>query len=93
MLCRWYISHRALPQSGRVFPRGSKNGPSPSNERSHPLAQTVSPPRVKHVHLALDSAMWAELKRKLINEDRDLSRHLRRLIAADLGKKRDIQTK
>ncbi len=49
------------------------------------MPDTAQLPRTKFVHVELDFATWAKLKKKLTDQNKWLNAHVRELILVDLG--------
>ncbi len=49
------------------------------------MPHTAQLPQVKYVHVELDFATWAKLKKKLTDQNKKLCRHVKELILIDIG--------
>jgi len=57
------------------------------------MSLTARPRRMTRIHIALEPATLTKLKRKVSDENRDLTKHVRRLIEIDLGERKQVHAK
>jgi len=57
------------------------------------MAQTAQPRHMQKIHVGLKPATLAKLRRKVTEANRDIAKHVRRLVEIDLGETKEANAK